>query len=108
MIEEDWVRDHLGKLDIHISMSPDEMHPCMLREMAVVTAKPLSIIFQRTASGVLVCISKSMASTSREVIMFLCSALVWPHLEYCIEFWAPQFKKDRKLLEQVQRRAKKS
>lgn len=67
-------------------------------ESAVVT------LATKKVNSVLGCIKYSIARRSRGVILPLSSALVRSYLDYFVQFWASQYKRD---MERVQRRTTK-
>ena len=50
---------------------------------------------------------RNMSTKSRKVILPVYSVLVRPHLEYCIQMWSPQYRRDIDWLEHVPGRVTK-
>lgn len=57
----------------------------------------------KKVTGVLGYVRQSIDSRMKEEVLCLYLALMRPHLQYHVQFWAPQYKKDMGIPERVQR-----
>ena len=59
------------------------------------------------ASKVMGMIRRTIKYNEPKIMVSLYKTLVRPHVEYCVSVWSPYYKKDKELLEKVQRRFSK-
>ncbi|KAK4831677.1 hypothetical protein QYF61_018674 [Mycteria americana] len=84
----------------HLGSSLAEKDLGVLVDTRLNMSQQCAFVAKKT-TNILGCVKRSVACSLREAILPLYSALVRPHLEYCAQFWAPQYERDMGILEGI-------
>ena len=93
---------YLYQLEELTENSPTEKSPGVLADQKLDMSQQYTSAAQKE-NCIPGSIKTRVASRVREVIFPFCSTLVRTHLEYCVQTWGHQHKKDTELLVSVQR-----
>ena len=83
-----------------------------LKDLGVIVSDDLKwdkqcVAVVKNANKLLGMIKRNFIDRFKATILALYKSLIRPHLEYCIQVWNPHLAKDIKLIEGVQRTARK-
>ncbi|KAJ7416870.1 hypothetical protein WISP_68092 [Willisornis vidua] len=84
-------QDRLGTGLLESSSAEKDLGVLMYNKLSM---SQQCVLVAKKVNGVLGCTRTSTASRGTEVTLSLCSAPVRPHLEFCVQFWAPQCNRD--------------
>jgi len=82
---------------------------CQEKDLGILISNDLKVSQQcqqayNKASRILGLINRTIEYKHTDILLRLYKSLVRPHLEYCIVSWSPHYKKDKILIERIQKR----
>ena len=106
---------HIGNNSDHVNYSMNGVQLSKVdqeKDLGVIISNDLKLNAQckeviKTANRLIGFIGRTFEYKSEKIIRTLYNSLVRPHLEYCVQFWCPYYKKDIDKLERVQRKITK-
>ena len=106
---------HIGSSNDHVQYSMSGVQLCKTsreKDLGVIISSDLKPSHHctevvKTANKLIGFIGRTFEHKSEKIILTLYNSLVRPHLEYCVQFWSPYYRKDIDKLERVQRKVTK-